>query len=31
VRQWVANHKELKDLLKQISDVYWEKVRLRRG
>jgi hypothetical protein len=31
VRQWVANHKELKGLLKQISEVYWEKVRQRQG
>jgi hypothetical protein len=31
VRQWVANHKELKDLLRQISEVYWEKVRQRQG
>jgi hypothetical protein len=31
VRQWVANHKELKGLLEQISQVYWEKVRQRQG
>jgi hypothetical protein len=31
VRQWVSNHKELKDLLRQISEVYWEKVRNRQG
>jgi hypothetical protein len=31
VRQWVANHKELKGLLKQIGEVYWEKVRQRQG
>jgi len=31
VRQWVANHKELKGLLKQISEVYWNKVKQRHG
>jgi hypothetical protein len=31
VRQWVANHQELKGLLKQIGEVYWEKVRQRQG
>jgi hypothetical protein len=31
VRQWVANHQELKKLLAQISDVYWQKVRQRQG
>jgi len=31
VRQWVANHKEVKDLLRQISSVYWSKVQQRQG
>jgi hypothetical protein len=31
VRQWVANHKELKKLVKEISEVYWQKVQQRQG
>ena len=31
VRQWVANHQELKKLIAQLSDVYWHKVRQRQG
>lgn len=31
VRQWVENHKRIKDLLRQLSDVYWEKVKQRQG
>jgi hypothetical protein len=31
VRQWVANHQELKRLLKEISEVYWQKVQQRQG
>jgi hypothetical protein len=31
VRQWVANHQELKHLLAQLSDVYWQKVQQRQG
>jgi hypothetical protein len=31
VRQWVANHQELKKLIAQISDVYWHQVRQRQG
>jgi hypothetical protein len=31
VRQWVANHQELKRLVEQISVVYWQKVQQRQG
>ncbi len=31
VRQWVANHRQLKDLLRQISDLHWDKVKQRQG
>ena len=31
VRQWVANHQELKKLIAQLSDVYWQQVRQRQG
>lgn len=31
VRQWVANHQELKKLVDQISEVYWQKVQRRQG
>ncbi|MEI7815427.1 MAG: DUF6788 family protein [Coriobacteriia bacterium] len=30
VRQWVDNHRTLRGLLAELSDVYWEKVRHRR-
>lgn len=31
VRQWVANHQELKKLVGQISEIYWQKVQQRQG
>ena len=31
VRQWVANHQELKQLIRKISQVYWQKVKQRQG
>jgi hypothetical protein len=31
VRQWVANDQALRDLLKELSGVYWEKVQRRQG
>jgi len=31
VRQWVANHKELKQLVKEISEVYWNRIKQRQG
>lgn len=31
VRQWVANHRTLRGLLKELSEVYWDKVRRRQG
>jgi hypothetical protein len=31
VRQWVENHKELKELLRQLSDVHWTRVKQRQG
>jgi hypothetical protein len=31
VRQWVANDQALRDLLKELSGAYWEKVRRRQG
>jgi hypothetical protein len=31
VRQWVANHQEIKQRIAQISDVYWQKVQPRQG
>lgn len=30
VREWVANCRELKHLINQISEIYWDKVRHRR-
>ncbi len=31
VRQWVANHKQLKQLLRELSDVHWARVKQRQG
>lgn len=31
VRQWVANHHELKELLRQLSDLHWVRVKQRQG
>jgi len=31
VRQWVANHKQLKELLRQLSDIHWVQVKQRQG
>jgi hypothetical protein len=31
VRQWVANHHQIKKLLKEIGEVYWKKVQQRQG
>ena len=31
VRQWVANHAQMKKLMRQISQVYWKKVQQRQG
>jgi hypothetical protein len=31
VRQWVANHQELKKLIDQVRDEYWHQVRQRQG
>lgn len=31
VRQWVENHRQLKGLLRQLSDVHWEQVKQRQG
>ena len=30
VRQWVSNHQQLKQLLRRLSDVHWEKVKKRQ-
>jgi hypothetical protein len=29
VRQWVANHQALREIIREISGLYWEKVRQR--
>ena len=29
VRQWVENHHRLKELMNQVSDLYWDKVQRR--
>lgn len=31
VRQGVDNHKQLKQLLRQLSDIHWEQVKQRQG
>jgi hypothetical protein len=31
VRRWVANHHATRDLLKELSEVYWQKVQRRQG
>jgi hypothetical protein len=31
VRQWVDNHKQLKELLRELSDVHWERIKQRQG
>jgi hypothetical protein len=31
VQQWVENHRQIKKLLGELSEVYWEKVRQRQG
>lgn len=30
VRQWVANHHALRDLIREVSDLYWSKVQKRQ-
>jgi hypothetical protein len=30
VRQWVRNYQEVKELLEQISELYWDKTRKRQ-
>jgi hypothetical protein len=30
VRQWIANHQQLKQRIEQLSDLHWERVRQRR-
>lgn len=30
VRQWVGNYQEVKELLEQISELYWDKIRKRQ-
>jgi hypothetical protein len=30
VRQWVANHQQIKKLLQEISQIYWKKVQQRQ-
>ena len=30
VRQWVANHKALRKLVSQVSELYWTKVKKRQ-
>jgi hypothetical protein len=30
VRQWVKNHRALRELLAELSELYWEKVRHRQ-
>jgi hypothetical protein len=29
VRQWVENHRTLKGLIRQVSELYWQKVQRR--
>lgn len=31
VRQWVANHHQIKRLITEISQLYWDKVQQRQG
>ncbi len=31
VRQWIENHSQLRDLMEQVSDLHWDKVRQRQG
>ena len=31
VRQWVANQQKVKQLLKEISEVSWQKIKQRQG
>jgi hypothetical protein len=31
VREWVANHQQFKQLLRQLSDLHWEQVKQRQG
>lgn len=31
VRQWIDHHRQLRDLLEQVSDLHWDKVRQRQG
>ena len=31
VRRWVANHHDARELLEEISRIYWEKVRRRKN
>jgi hypothetical protein len=29
VRQWVANHHSLRDLVRQVSELYWSRIKSR--
>jgi hypothetical protein len=31
VREWVANQQEIKELLKQLGEFYWQQVKQRQG
>lgn len=31
VRQWIENHRQLRDLMEQVCDLHWDKVRPRQG
>jgi len=31
VGQWVANHQQIRQLLKELGEVYWQKVKQRQG
>jgi len=31
VRQWVANHHQVKALIHQISEIHWENIKRRQG
>ena len=31
VRQWVANHRQARQFMEEVSRIYWDKVRQRQG
>lgn len=31
VRQWVAHHHQIRQLMEEVSRIYWDKVRKRQG